>query len=70
MADIPVQLAAIRIRRKLQAHRFAVLRAVTTALRRRPAAALSSIFATPAVCSAAPTSYWLTVACRASASAL
>jgi hypothetical protein len=62
LADISVQLATIGIRRKLQTRRFTLLRGVTAALRRPPAAALTSIFVPPAVLqSAAPTSYWLTV---------
>ncbi len=62
VADISVQLATIGIRRKLQTRRFTVLRGVTAALRRRPTAALTSIFVPPAVLrSAAPTSFWLTV---------
>ena len=62
LADISVQLATIGIRRKLQTRRFTVLRGVTATLRRRPTAALTSIFVPLTVRqSAAPTSYWLTV---------
>ncbi|MGH3514061.1 MAG: hypothetical protein ACRDQV_10525 [Pseudonocardiaceae bacterium] len=62
MADISVQLATIGIRRKLQTRWFTVLRGVTATLRRWSAAALNSIFVTPAVLRpAAPTSYPLTV---------
>jgi len=62
LTHIPVQLATIGICRKLQTRRFAVLRGVTTALRRGPAASLNSIFVTlAALRSAAPTSRALTV---------
>ncbi|HEX4100686.1 MAG TPA: hypothetical protein VHY21_09105 [Pseudonocardiaceae bacterium] len=56
LADIPVQLAAIRIRRKLRAHRFAVRRALITTP--RPPAVLSSTVFTPV---ATPTRYPLAV---------
>ncbi len=62
LTHIPVQLATIGIRRKLQTRRFTVLRNVTTALRRWLATALNSTFVTPAVLrSTAPTSRALTV---------
>jgi len=62
LANIPVQLAAVGIRRKLQTRRFAVLRGLTTALRLRPAVALNSIFVTPTVLRpTAPTSHPLAV---------
>ncbi|MGH3602304.1 MAG: hypothetical protein ACRDQH_18840 [Pseudonocardiaceae bacterium] len=64
IADIPVQLTAIRIRRKIRTRQLTVRlrRGFTTALRLRPAAALSSaLFASAVLRSAAPTSHPLAV---------
>ncbi|MFN2479830.1 MAG: hypothetical protein ABR615_11805 [Pseudonocardiaceae bacterium] len=62
LADIPVQLAGIGIRRKLQTRRFPIPRCFTTALRQRPVTSLNSTLVTPAVLrSTASTSHPLAV---------
>ena len=62
LADIPVQLAAIGIRRQLQTGRFAALRGFTAVLRLRPVVALNATIVAPAVPrSARPTSHPLAV---------
>jgi hypothetical protein len=62
LANIPVQFAAIHIRWKLRARRFAVRRGVTTPSRLRAATAMIAAgFAPGTLRSAAPTSQLLAV---------